>query len=171
MPAERCVAHPARPAVDRCPTCGRPRCGADALGLQCEICAHPAVGTPPAPALERLVRGALGASAMALLGGVVLQEYVGAPYFAYLAPAITGVAVASAATAASGEPQGPVLQRVRLAAVLYAVLAAGLGFALDRTYGVFTARVDVVGPYLVGGAAAWLWSAPPRRRVRASADE
>lgn len=169
-PAERCVAHPSRPSVGRCPVCARPRCGADARGPGCAVChGGPSVVTRrPPPEGELVVRAALAAYGMAMLAGVVLQEYPGAPWFKYLAPAVGGVACGLVATAAAGEPRGSVLQRVRLVAVVYAVLATALGFVLDGTYGVLDAKADVLLPYVCAAGACWLWTAPPRRRVKAS---
>jgi hypothetical protein len=112
-----------------------------------------------------LVRAALGATALALPSGWVLSEYVGSPVFQYLAPVVVGVACAAAATGASGDPTGRVRTWMRLVAVLYAVLATGLGFVVDGSYDVFTAHADVLVPYLAAAGGAWLWSAPPRRRA------
>ncbi|HUR51140.1 MAG TPA: hypothetical protein VMZ11_03345 [Mycobacteriales bacterium] len=168
--AERCVAHPGRPAVDHCPVCERPRCGADSTGRGCLVCggSSGADGRRPATSLERLVRAALAAYAVVLVAGVVLAEYPGSPFFEYAAPAVGGAAVGAAATAASGEPRGALLQRVRVVAIVYAVLAAAFGFRLDATYEVLDLERAVLVPYLVAGAAAWLWTRPPAPRVRAS---
>ena len=169
-PVERCVAHPSRPAVDHCPVCGRPRCGADATGPGCGVCAGTAGPSPrrPAPPAELLVRAVLSAHAVALVAGVVLAEYPGSPFFQYAAPAVGGAAVGAAATAGAGEPRGAVLQRVRVVAVVYAVLATAFGFVLDGTYDVLDPQRAVLVPYLVAGLAAWLWTRPPKPRVRAS---
>jgi hypothetical protein len=169
---ERCVAHPGRPAVDHCPVCGRPRCGADTTGRGCAVCGGTtqAVTHRPPPPLELLVRAVLAAHAAALVAGVVLAEYPGSPFFQYAAPAVGGAAVGAAATAAAGEPRGAVLQRVRVVATLYAVLATAFGFVLDGTYGVLDVEQAVLLPYLVAGLAAWVWTRPPAPRVRASAD-
>ena len=169
---ERCVAHPSRPAVDLCPVCDRPRCGADAKGPGCAVCGgKTAVVRRPASAPELLVRAALACHAVALVTGVVLQEYPGAPVFQYLAPAVGGAAVGAAATAAAGEPRGPLLARVRVLAVVYSVLATAFGFVLDDTYGVLDAKTEVLLPYLAAAAAAWLWTRPPKPRApRASED-
>lgn len=168
---ERCVAHPSRPAVDRCPVCERPRCGADAQGPGCAICHGKVAGQArPAAARELLVRAALGSHAMAIATGLVLQEYPGSPWFGYIAPAVGGAAVGAVATASAGEPRGPVLRLIRAIATLYAVLAAAYAFALEGTYEVYDPKVEVLGPYVLAGAAAWLWTRPPRRRVKASED-
>ena len=169
--SERCIAHPGRPAVDHCPVCGRPRCGADAKGPACAVCggAVRTVHRAASPA-ELLVRAALACHAVALVAGVILQEYPGSPVFEYLAPAVGGAAVGAAATAAAGEPRGPLLLRVRLLATLYGVLATGFGFMLDDTYGVLDAKGEVLLPYAAAAAATWLWTRPPKARVRASAD-
>lgn len=169
LPADaRCVAHPSRPAVDRCPRCGRPRCGADAVTESCPVCRaeQAAEARRTAPLLEVVVRAALGASGLAFPSGWVLAEYVGSPVFQYLAPVVVGVACAAAATGASGDPAGRARTVMRAVAVLYAVLGTALGFVLDGTYGVLSARADVLVPYLAAAGGAWLWSAPPRRRRR-----
>ena len=167
-PGERCVAHPARPAVDRCPACGRARCGADtALGKACAVChgGRPTAQARPLPPREVVVRGALGAAAVSYVGGLVLAEYVSSPsYLKYLAPLAVGMAVASASAAAAGEPRGRLRTWVRGLSALYAVLGAAFGFVLEGTYDVLTWRADVVLPYVIAGAAAWLWAAPPRKR-------
>lgn len=169
---ERCVAHPSRPAVDHCPVCARPRCGADAAGRGCGVCGGKAQDSArrPASTLELLVRASLAAHVAALLAGVVLAEYPGSPFFQYAAPAVGGAAVSAAATAAAGEPRGAVRQRVRVVAAVYAVLATAFGFVLDGTYGVLDVDRAVLGPYVVAGVAAWLWTRPPQPRVRASED-
>jgi hypothetical protein len=124
--------------------------------------------TPPPTGRERVVRGALGAYVLALGGGMIAAQYVGAPLFQYLAPAVVGIACGAAATAAAGEPRGPVLQRVRAVAVVYAVLAVALGFRLEATHDVLEVDVDVLVPYVVAAVTCWLWTAPPKRRVRAA---
>ncbi len=166
-PEPRCVAHPGRPAVDRCPRCGRPRCGADATGPRCAVCgAAEQVAAPrELTAAEVVVRAALGATAVALPAGWVLSEYVSSPLLQYLAPVVVGVACAGAATWAARDPRGPVRPWVRLVAVLYAVLGTALGFVLEGTYGVLSADLDVLVPYAAAAGGAWLWSAPPRRRT------
>jgi len=167
-PGARCVAHPSRPAVDRCPTCDRPRCGADGPGPRCQVChglASAPVTAPPTD-LERVVRGALGAYVLTLGGGLITSEYIGSSLFEYAAPAVVGIACGAAATAAAGEPRGPVLQRVRLVAVVFALVAVALGFRVEGTYGLVEAEPRVLVPYLVAAVACWLWTAPPKRRVR-----
>src|SRR2546428_12518060 len=73
---ERCVAHPSRPAVDHCPVCERPRCGADATGPGCAVCGGALVGARrPASDAELVVRAALACHVIALVAGVGLQEY------------------------------------------------------------------------------------------------
>jgi hypothetical protein len=169
---ERCVAHPSRPAVDHCPVCDRPRCGADATGPGCAVCGGRLPGaTRPAPLSELLVRAALASHVLAILTGLVLQEYPGSPVFGYVAPAVGGAAVGAAATAAAGEPRGPELRWVRALSVVYAVLATAYGFVLEGTYGALDARKEVLVPYVLSGAAAWFWTHPPRRRVKASEAE
>jgi hypothetical protein len=173
-PAARCAAHPSRPAVDSCPRCERPRCDADrALGPGggCVVCR----GADPAPTPARsgrvarnrelLVRAALAADAAAVAWGYVTAEYVGADVFQYLSPAVLGVLCGGAATTAAGSPGPGVLSnRIRLVAVLFALLGTALGFVLEGTYRALTASTDVLVPYAIAAGAAWLWTTPPRRR-------
>lgn len=172
----RCAAHPARPAVDSCPLCTRPRCGADqaaAPGGGCAVCLGGGVGAAAAVASRRhllpsqpelLVRAMLAANAAAVAWGYVTAEYVGADLFKYLSPAVLGILCGGAATAAAGTPGPGVLgTRVRLLSVVYAVLGSALGFLLEGTYEVLSTSVDVLVPYAIAVAAAWLWTAPPRR--------
>src|SRR5687768_1959607 len=123
-----CAFHPLRPAVDCCPVCGRGRCAPDAAqspGGGCRACggAGPTArgGGRAVSPVERLVRAALGAAPVALLGGVVAAEYVGAEVFAYLTPAVVGVLCGAAAQAAAGGPRrGRVALAVRALACVYA---------------------------------------------------
>ena len=166
-PGTRCAVHPVRRAVDACPVCARPRCAADAQaapGGGCPVCGGAgaaAARTRPPGELERLVRAALAGTAVALLGGVVAAQYVGAEVFAYLTPFVVGVLTAAAAQAASGGARtGPTARRVRLVACAYAVLGTALGFALERSEGVLEARS--LPPYAAALAGAVLWSLPPK---------
>lgn len=180
MAPARCPAHPGRPAVDTCPVCGRPRCGADRAAAPpdggCAICLGGREARRsthrPAGRLELLVRGILAANGAAIAWGYVTAEYVGAELFQYLSPAVLGFICGAAATAAAGHPRGGILNaRMRQVAVLYAILGCGFGFALEGTYDPVSGSPDVLIPYAISAAAAWLWTAPPRRRpdrVRAS---
>jgi hypothetical protein len=167
----RCGVHPVRRAVDRCPVCARPRCAADAQdapGGGCPACQ----GVPPGagavvrqvPALESVVRAALAATAVALLGGVVAAEYVDAQLFAYLTPFVVGVLTAAAAqTAAGGARTGTAAMRVRAVAIVYALLGVGLGFALERSKDALEASTLL--PYLAATAGVVLWTLPPKERA------
>ncbi len=170
MATERCAAHPSRPAVDRCPVCERPRCGADqSLGHGCAVCGGAAAPRryPAAPDRELLVRAALAAGAAAVAWGYVTAEYVGADLFKYLSPAVLGVLCGGAATAAAASPRrGRLATRVRVLSVLYAVLGAGLGFLLEGTYAPVSGNLDVLLPYAISAAAAWFWTAPPGTKKR-----
>lgn len=169
-PGTRCGVHPVRRAVDRCPVCGRPRCAADAgsaPGGGCPACQ----GVPPGagatvrqvPVLEGVVRAALAAMAVALLGGVVAAEYVDAQLFAYLTPFVVGVLTGAAAQAAAGSPRtGPAAMRVRVVAGVYAVLGVALGFALERSKDAFESSTLL--PYLAAVAGVVLWTLPPKSR-------
>ena len=176
-PGTRCGVHPVRRAVDRCPVCDRPRCAADAAaapGGGCPACSGVRPGEePPArqplPLLEAVVRAALAAQAVALLGGVVAAEYVDAQLFAYLTPFVVGVLTGAAAQAASGGVRtGPVAARVRGVAGVYAVLGVALGFALERSKDVLDSSTLL--PYLAAVAGVVLWTLPPKPRPPAEED-
>ena len=169
MATERCAAHPGRPAVDTCPVCALPRCGVDSMrapGGGCTLCA----GGKPAPGAARdprelLVRALLAANAVAVVWGYVTAEYVGAEIFKYLSPMVLGVLCGGAASAAAANPsRGRLSQQVRLLSVLYAVLGSALGFVLEGTYTATDVSIDVLVPYLIAAAAAWLYTAPPGRK-------
>jgi hypothetical protein len=75
-----------------------------------------------------------------------------------------------AATAAAGTPRRGVLStRVRQLSVLWAVLGSALGFVLEGTYDALSSRADVLVPYVIAAAAAWVWTAPPRQAKRPAA--
>ncbi|MGI8537023.1 MAG: hypothetical protein ACR2K2_11110 [Mycobacteriales bacterium] len=159
--------HPVRGAVDRCPVCGRPRCAADAeqaSGGGCPVC-RGGVGAAPPPAfvsdVERYIRAALASTAVALLGGVVAAQYVGAAVFAYLTPFVVGVLTGAAAQAAAGGAKtGPAAARIRVLAGLYAVLGVAFGFVLERSEGVLAAASLL--PYLAAVAGVVLWTLPAK---------
>ena len=162
--------HPSRPAVDDCPRCGRPRCGADATGPGCLACAGdvPGGGGPviaPPTDLERLVRAALGAFFVALLGGLVASEYVGATIFSYIGPFVVGVVCGAAATKAAGtDGRGVIGQRVRVVGAVLGVLGVAFGFLVEQSLAPASFDLDVLLPYVAAVAGAWLWTVPPRPR-------
>lgn len=167
----RCGVHPVRRAVDHCPVCSRPRCAADAElapGGGCPACDGVPPGAAdaaraPVPALEAGVRASLAAQAVALLGGVVAAEYVDAQLFAYLTPFVVGVLTGAAAQSAAGSPRtGPAATRVRLVAVVYALLGVGLGFALEQSKSALESSTLL--PYLAAVAGVVLWTLPPKSR-------
>ena len=170
MTSVRCAAHPGRPAVDDCPVCGRPRCGADLQGGQgCTLCRAADVegaGLPvrrKAPPSELLVRAMLAASAVAIGWAYVTSEYVGSDVFQYLSPGVLGILCGGAATAAAATPRrGRLATRVRAIGVLYAVLGSGLGFLLEGTYRPDQLTGDVLIAYAIAALAAWVWAAPPK---------
>lgn len=168
----RCAAHPARPALDACPGCGRPRCAADAAGGdRCAICAG-ASAVVPAPArgtTEALARTGLAALPVTLAGAAVVSEYVGSTLFQWATPFLLGVAVGAATLFAAGRGvAGSALRWVRAAAVVYALVGAGYSYRFVPGGGDPFAPAGTVLPgYLAAAAGAWLWTVPrrPRRRV------
>lgn len=168
VPADlRCAVHSVRPAVDSCPVCGRPRCADDAQkapGGGCQVCRgeQGAAASAGAAGLESFVRAALASTAVALMGGVVAAQYVGAAVFAYLTPFVVGVLTGAAAQAAAGLPKtGPGANGVRLIAAVYAVLGVAFGFVLERSEGVLGAGSFL--PYLAAVVGVILWTLPPKR--------
>ena len=173
MPATRCALHPARLAVDSCPRCARPRCGADAATYGergCAACVAAAPATPSAPYLERVVRAGAAAYVVALLGGWIATQYVDVQFFSVLAPALVGLATGWSAAAAAGTPADVRVRRVTLLiGAVAAVLSAGLAFRLESGGGQDPlGSWDEVGPpYLaaVFGTLAWpIVFAPPARK-------
>lgn len=166
VPRDRCAAHPSRLAVDRCPVCDRPRCAADRLPHGgCTLCqVAPDATRRSAPRQpELLVRGVLAAYATAVVWAYVTAEYVEASWLAYFAPALLGILCGWASLSAAGNPRkGLLLQRVRWAAVICAVLGIGLGFLLENPFERPPLHPDVVLPYPIAALATWLWTAPPR---------
>ena len=176
-PGTRCGVHPVRRAVDRCPVCSLARCAADAEaapGGGCASCGGTPIGDTRdalrrASDLERLVRGALAANGVALLGGVVAAQYVGAQLFAYLTPFVVGVLTGAAAQSASIGPRtGAFATQIRVLASVYAVLGVALGFALEKSQDV--AGTSALLPYLAAVVGAVLWTLPPKARPAQDAD-
>ncbi len=168
-PGTRCGVHPVRRAVDLCPVCARPRCAADAAlapGGGCPSCGGSATSGPVrvvVPVQEGLVRAALAAQGVALLGGFVASQYVEAPLFSYLTPFVVGVLTAAAAQAASGAARsGPDAMRIRLVAVVYALLGVALGFVLEKSTG--TLDTSTLLPYAAAVVGVVLWTLPPKQR-------
>jgi hypothetical protein len=170
--ASRCATHPARRAVDGCPVCGRPRCGADAVGFAaagCPACVTSAAYAPAAGTAELLVRIGLAALVVAFVGGWIGTQYVRNRGFSLIAPALVGMATAWATAAAAG--RGPRLPR-RLAsafAAAAAVLSAALAFRVYAAGGLSPLHPAgrVLPPYAaaVAGVLAWpLLFGPPKRR-------
>ena len=169
----RCAVHPSRPAVDDCPVCGRPRCGADVASVTtgCLGCvgetASPAASVVPAGDLERLVRATLAAYAVALLGGPIGSEYVGATIFEYLGPFVVGMICGGAATRAAHTHGRDRLGRaVRGIAAGVALLGVGFSFVLEKSQDVLSVSPDVLLPYAAAVAGALLWTMPPRSAAR-----
>jgi peptidoglycan/LPS O-acetylase OafA/YrhL len=170
-PSLRCAVHPGRPAVDQCPVCGRPRCGADvaAVAVGCLACATERTETvstvrPPGD-LELLVRATLAAYAVALLGAPVGSEYVGATVFEYLGPFVVGMICGGAATkAAQTDGRGRLGQAVRAISAVVAVLGIAYAFLLEQSQHVVSGSPHVLLPYAAAVAGALLWTLPPRRK-------
>ena len=177
-PRPRCAVHPSRPAVDDCPVCGRPRCGADVasvatgwLGCRVET-TSPAATVAPAGDLERLVRATLAAYAVALVGGPIGSEYVGATIFEYLGPFVVGMICGGAATrAARTNGRGDLGRAVRGIAAGVALLGVAFSFVLEKSQDVLSVSPDVLLPYAAAVAGALLWTMPPRSPRRSEDDD
>jgi hypothetical protein len=162
--ALRCAVHPALPAQDRCPVCGRPRCHADAdaaPGGGCLAC-QGSRRRPSAPPLDlrAVVGAALLSGLVAPVAGLVSSEYVGAGAVGWIVPVFVGIVVSMAAEAGAGKRRGVAL---RVLAAAYSVLSVAIGLADVRASGSpFSPVLRVLGLYALAAAASWLWSAPPR---------
>ena len=109
------------------------------------------------------MRGALAANGVALLGGVVAAQYVGAQLFAYLTPFVVGVLTGAAAQSASGSARtGSEATSIRVLAGVYAVLGVALGFALEKSQDVLGASALL--PYAAAVLGVVLWTLPPKAR-------
>src|SRR3954468_11791214 len=164
----RCAVHPARPAVDQCPVCGRPRCGADARsapGGGCLACGGVDETTqrPPDRQSEaaRIIAGTLTAILLAELLAPVVSEYVGAKWFAEITPFLLGLACATAATAAArthGRGRlDPVMRAIGgVAAVLGTVFAFRLVTGGQDPFGPAGTVLPPYGFALAGAAVSYL---------------
>lgn len=167
----RCAAHPARLAADACPSCGRDRCAPDVArfgAAGCAVCALQPVPVRAAGRLETAVRGGLAALVVALAGGWVVTQHVNVHLMSLIAPALLGLAVCWAATAAAGARSAADRRIVLLVAAVAAVLGTALGFRLfGRPLTPLHPLHQVGLPYLtaLAGVVAWpLLAGPPRRR-------
>ena len=104
-----------------------------------------------------------------MLGGLVSSEYIGAPYFAYIAPFLVGVLCGAVMLRAAGSTgAGQLGRRVRLLTVVYAVLGVGVGFKLVPGGGSAWHPVLEVAPaYVCAVLGAVLWTWPAKRRPAA----
>jgi uncharacterized protein (DUF983 family) len=126
--AGRCAAHPGRPAHDVCPTCGRPRCSADAhdRGDRCAVCGAPEQRLRPAPFV--VVATAVVGAVLAVVGAAVGQEYVGAHLFSWIFPGLVGVVIAALALTVAGPVHPGLRHLVGLVSAGYAAISALLDF-------------------------------------------
>ena len=164
--AVRCAKHPARPAVDECPVCARPRCGADAEaapGGGCLVCGGTTAPSDTSTHIlrspaERLIAGALVAYFVGLLGAPIASEYVGSQGFAEIVPFLLGlVCAAGAAIVTRTGGRGRLDVATRAIGGVAAVLATAFSFRLvPGGESPFTPLDDVGVPYLcaIAGAAA-----------------
>jgi hypothetical protein len=163
---ERCAAHPARPAADHCPRCGRPRCAPDRDNGGSRGCLLCPVPVRPVGPVEVLVRAGLAGYATAAVGGWIATQYVGVHVMSLLVPAVVGLAVAASASAACGRPSDAIRRAVTLVAAAAALLGVGLGFRLFPISPVESAAL-VAAPYAcaLAGVLAWpILFGPVRRR-------
>ncbi len=118
--------------------------------------------------LAQLTSAGLAASAVALVGGFVSSQYVGAGAFSLITPFIVGMLCGAAATkAAHTDGRDRFGTVVRTVAVVYAVLGAAYAFRfVPGSESPFSPAGRVLPPYLAAAAGTWLWTLPPRRRGR-----
>ncbi|MCA1712487.1 MAG: hypothetical protein LC789_12965 [Actinobacteria bacterium] len=114
-----------------------------------------------------MVRAALAAFAVALVGGLVASEYVGATVFSYVGPFVVGVVCGGAATKAAGtDGRGQLGTRVRAIGALLGVLGVAFGFLQEQSMDPVSLDLHVLLPYVAAVAGAVLWTVPPRPRAR-----
>lgn len=154
--------------------CGRPRCASDAQlapGRGCLVCqgaveagaavasAHPGDGRdaraqPRAPTAAQVVAAALLCTGLALAGGAVLQEYVGAGVFSLVTPAVLGVLCALTVERVAPLARSPLLTGV---ALVYALVGVALGFVLEGSRTAVSPLAQVAPPYLAAGSGVVVW--------------
>lgn len=171
--AARCAVHPGAPAFDACPVCARPRCAADATlapGGGCVACeGRVARKGPPPLDLFALVRAGLVCGLVAPLAGFIASEYVGATYVGVLVGGFVGIVVSIVAEAGAGKKRGEAL---RWLAVVYSVVAVGIGLAAPRAskspFSPLWGGWDSVPLFYAAAAlGSWLWTMPPKVRKAA----
>jgi hypothetical protein len=146
----RCLAHPARPAHDRCPRCDRPRCDADAAEYAdrgCGICHASSSEAQPASVLEIGVRAGLASLPVALIGGWIATQYVYDHVFSLVVPGLVGLTTGWVASAAVPRRQRSARWLALPIAAVAAVLGTALGFHLLPG-----GRQSVLRPFSVVGA-------------------
>lgn len=160
-PAARCAVHPGRPAVDRCPRCGRARCGVDVAYFGTAGCPADRVASRRAASgLEQLTRAALAGLGVVLGAGPVVSQYLDAGAFGLILPAVAGLVAGTVIVAAAGRGGAA----VTTVAVLAALLAVALAVRVLPGGGDPAASPGKVLPaYAVAAAAALLAARPPRR--------
>ena len=129
--AARCAIHPARPAHDTCPVCGRPRCHADAEATGtagCLACTQGPRPDRPTGRPELWIRAGLAGLAVSYVGGWIATQYVRVHLMSLVAPAVVGLAASWAVFRVGGRLRPPTA--TWLTAALAALLGTALGFVL-----------------------------------------
>jgi hypothetical protein len=152
-----CDVYPARPAVAGCRRC---------LGGDHEArCGYaPAVRrATPVRGLYRVVRAALAAYLVAVVGGSVAGDYVGAQFFSLAVPLLLGLGCGWAAARAAGRTRD---WDVRLIAAVYAVVGAALAFRVnDEPFGSAGRWLPPLAAALAGAlCGAYVEAPPPKDR-------
>jgi hypothetical protein len=157
----RCATHPARLAADVCPVCSRDRCAPDAAAYAdrgCGVCAISRRADRLPGAVEVGVRSGLAALATAVVGGWVVTQHVNVHLMSLIAPALLGLAVCWAATAAGGARSAGQRRLVLLLAAGGAIAGTALGFRLfGRPLTPLHPLHQVGPPYLTALAGVLGW--------------
>jgi len=162
----RCASHPSRPAVDACPRCDRPRCGVDATGDDCPLCAvaPAAVDAPAPPVVPQVLLALLGSGVVAFLAAFVCAEYVEAGFLQYVVPLVTGVLCGAAGLAAArSRGHGAIGAVLRGLTCVSAVAGVAYGFHLEASQDLLTGSVYPAYALAVLGALGW--THPVKRRA------
>ncbi len=149
-----CYRHPSRETALQCLSCDRPICvdcaTHGAVGIKCPDCARTSRAARGVIPTQRLVRGMVAASLVALALGTMLF-YIRVPFLGIILAYLVGVATGETTRRASGGYRDPVLARG--AAIAAAVGVASFPVAAVLASGGFSGYLAWTA--IAAGFAAW----------------